>query len=401
MAKHFTEFSRFMPAVIFFLAGVAVSGIAQAQEQVVTKVVTVIGTGAIFGENVSEARDRAISNSLVSAVARGAEDLLPIDSAVRNFKTFNQTLYGHTEHFIQDYKVLTESVAGEKYRVMVQATVSIGAIKRHLSSAGLRTDQKTLPKVLFLVAEQNLENILPLYWWGEDLVFAAAPSEQAMADEMKKKRFSVIDHCAMVQKKELETLNYNLDLTAQEVAAIGMRFQADVIILGQAKAQKMPNIMGSNLKSFKGGVTARAFRTDTGEQIASTTQTVTAVNTDDIAGSRDALLRAAALAGGELAAQIAEVWVTKEMHPSLVEILVEGTRYLAHFVKLRRIISDLPGVNGVQVKAIQPDEAFMVVDFQGNAKALAKTLMLKTFDAFGITISEISENRLRIELISG
>jgi len=401
MSKHFTGFSRLLLAVILFGVMAAVSAIVQAQEQAITKVVTVIGTGGVYGENISRARDRAISNSLVSAIARGVEEVLPLDSVAGNFKTLNEILYDHTERFIQDYKVLTESVSGKKYRVMVQATVAIDSIKQHLLSAGLRPDQKSMPKILFLVAEQNLENILPLYWWGEDLVFVNAPSEKAMANEMKKKRFSVIDHGAMVQKSELETLNYKLDLTRQEAAALGVRFQADVVILGKAITQKMPNIMGSNLQSFKGNVTARAFRTYTGEEIASTTQTVTAVNTDEIAGGHDALLRSARLAGEALAIQITDAWMKEEMHPTLVEILVEGTRYLANFVKFRRIINDLSGVNRIHVKEIQPDQATIIVDFQGNAKAFAKVLMLKTFDSFGITISEISENKLKIELIPG
>jgi hypothetical protein len=46
------------------------------------------------------------------------------------------------------------------------------------------------------------------------------------------------------------------------------------------------------------------------------------------------------------------------------------------------------------------DESVISVDFQGNAKELADALMLKAFDSFGINIYEVSQNRLRIELIS-
>jgi len=401
MPKYFTINTRILLAVFSFLAILVPAEMIRAQEKANVKIVTVIGTGLIYGENVSKARDRAISNSLVSAVARGAEEFLPLDSLVRNFTTLNELIYANTKKFVQGYKVLTESSSGKKYRVMVQATVAIDSIKQQLLSAGIESGKRIMPKILFFIAEQNLENILPQYWWGEDLVFVTAPAENILANAMKKRQFSVINHGLLVQKKELETLNYKLDITDQEAVDLGVRFQADVVVIGKAIAHKAPNIMGSNLKSFKGSLAARALRTDTGEEIASTVQTTAAVNTEDIAGGREALLRAATLAGNALATQIADAWLQEDMQPAFVEILVVGTRYLANFVEFRRIINDISGVNEIQVKEITPDEATIVVDFHGNAKALAKALMLKTFESFGINISELSENQLKIELIPG
>ena len=47
------------------------------------------------------------------------------------------------------------------------------------------------------------------------------------------------------------------------------------------------------------------------------------------------------------------------------------------------------------------DEATIIVHFEGDAEMLAEALMLQSFDSFGINISDISQNRLRIELIPG
>jgi hypothetical protein len=85
----------------------------------------------------------------------------------------------------------------------------------------------------------------------------------------------------------------------------------------------------------------------------------------------------------------------------MVEIMVEGTGNLANFIKFRRVINNMPGVEGVQIKEIKSDQATIIVDYQGSAKEFADDLMLKTIESIGINIYEVSQNRLRIELIPG
>ncbi len=147
---------------------------------------------------------------------------------------------------------------------------------------------------------------------------------------------------------------------------------------------------------------ARALRTDTGEEIASTTRTVVSVNKDNIAGARDALSNAGYLAGSDLASQIAMKWheEVKKSITTLV-IIVEGTRALSNFVIFRAELNEIPGVDSLQTSEMKADEATIVVDFQGNAKELADALMLKNFELFGMNIYEISQSHLRIRLVAG
>jgi hypothetical protein len=130
-------------------------------------------------------------------------------------------------------------------------------------------------------------------------------------------------------------------------------------------------------------------------------QTAVTTNTDETVGNRDALSSAGSLAGEELATQIAAAWQKEEKQTNMVEIMVEGTGNLANFIKFRRVINNMPGVEGVQIKEIKSDQATIIVDYQGSAKEFADDLMLKTIESIGINIYEVSQNRLRIELIPG
>ncbi len=397
--------NRLLLAVFFLSAIISLSGnVMAAEEKPLTKDIEVIGTATIYKDNVAAARDQAISNSLVSAVDMVVVDLLPREYLIQMFETLNETLYVHTGKFVQGYKVLTESRFGNKYRVIVQVTVSTNNLEEQLSIAGIMVEKKTLPNILFCIAEQNLEDLAPQYWWGADFTFFKSVCESALAETIREKGFPVIYHGGLVPNMDIEAENYKLGfdnpyLSNEEAVALGIHWQADVVIVGKAIVQKAPNIMGANRRSFKGTVIARALQTNTGEEIAATTQTAVTVNVDENAGSYDAFSSAGSLAGQELASQIIFAWQKEVKKLTTIEIIVEGIGELSNFVMFRKIISEMTGVMGLQTKEMKFDEAAIAVDFQGNAKELADALMLNTYETFGINIYEVSQNRLRIELM--
>ena len=383
--------------IVFFVAvNTFLSTSAHSKEQTQTKVIEMIGTGTSPGDDVAKARDQAISNSLVSAVGWVVAELLPDDSLVKNFEKLDEIIYKNTDKFVLDYKVLTGSVSENAYRVMVQATVSIDIIKQQLISAEIMAVKKSTPKILFLIAEHNLEAIFPIYWWGKDFFPIKIASENVMAVKMGEQGFSIIDPDDF---ERAEAKVNKPDLTNQEAIKLGIAFEADIVIVGKAIAQKAPNTMGDDIGSFKGVIEARAIRTDTQTQIASTFQAAVTMNSDKIQGGRSALTEAAWLSGEELASQIILAW-QKENHKNVrIDINVTGTKNLANFVNFRKVLNDLPGIQGMQLKEMKANEATIAAHFHGNAKELAETLMIKTFDSFGINIYEISQNFLRIQLI--
>ncbi len=399
---YFSLLIRRLLFTVFILAVAAnLSGIVNAEENASEKIIEVIGTGAIQGGDVAKARDRAIKNSLVSAVEFAVADFLPLEAMIRNFETLNEILYNNSSEFVAYYKVLTELKSGRTYRVLVQATVSTSVIEQQLMNAGIKVCKKNLPEILFFIAEQNFSDISPRYWWSEDLTFFKGYTEIAMTEKMLENGFSVIDQKRLVLNEEFETLKDKADLSNQDAVSLGAILQADVVIAGNSKAEIAPNIMGKKIKSFKAIVSARALRTDTGEEIASTVQTSVSVNQDNIVGARDALSNAGYLAGRDLSSQIVRKWheEVKKSITTLV-IIVEGTRDLSNFVIFRAELNEIPGVDSLQTSEMKADEATIVVDFQGNAKELADALMLKNFESFGINIYEISQSHLRIRLVS-
>ena len=400
MSVPFKIILRLSFAIFLFLIALTLPGIAIAENQDGRKTIVVMGSGKIQKENVALARMEAIENSLIAAVDSVVIEVLPPESIIKNFQTFNEILYGQTDKFIQGYKVLTEFSSENIYRVMIEATVSITSLKKIMSNAGIVLDKNALPKILLLVSEKNSEDILPKYWWGRNPNVPEAYSANALMETLQTKGFTVVDHRHLLQDTRIEERYDKPDLNNHEAIELGLSLQTDVIIVGESVSNKTPNIMGDNVRSFKGVVSARAIRTDTGVEMGSTTQTIVTANTDEIAGNRDALFLAGTVAGQELASQIAAFWQKDTQTGNIIEIIIKGTDNLTNFVKFRRVIHEIPGVKHLQMKEMTLNQATIIVDFQGTPEDLANALMLKTLDAIGINIYEISPSHLRIELIS-
>ena len=381
-------------------AAMAQFDIAYGQEPAETKTYVVIGAATVYSGNVSAAREKAISNSLVTAVALMIGELLEVDSLVDNFSQLNQLLFDRKNTFVRDYKVLTEASRGKSYRVVVKATVSGEKISKKLADAGIFRTRTTLPRVLFLVAEKNVREPLPIFWWSaEDSNFVSV-SETAMAKRLKEAGFEIIDHRGAREKPLVNWGSFDKPaLTNKEAAALGAGLKADVVVLARSIASLSTNVMGSAMRSFNATIDARAIRADSAEPMFNLTRTAVAANENDIIGGKEALGNVGDLAGQELAEQLVVVWQRQAGRPAVVELSILGTGHLANYVKFRKALNTISGVEGIRVKEIKPNEAALLVEYKGKTKDLAAALMLQNFNAFGIHISEVTDNSLRIELV--
>jgi hypothetical protein len=85
--------------------------------------------------------------------------------------------------------------------------------------------------------------------------------------------------------------------------------------------------------------------------------------------------------------------------PEVIEVVVGGTRNLKNFIQFRQALSGLAGVEAVSTQEMTADRTTLMVSYQGDARGLADTLMLNTFEAFGVRIYDVSATRMQVELI--
>jgi len=391
-----------IPLLFGLIAALAAAYPVAAQSNAETRTFIVLGTAAMRSGNVSTARQKAIADGLVTAVSLMAEELLQVEALVENFPRLNELLFDRTRTYVQDYKVLAEASTDKGYRVMVQATVSAAAISKQLSSAGILQSQQPLPRVLLLIAEQDLTHSSPGFWWGPRGANFRSLAAAAMADQLQQAGFTIVRAESAGNRPRLDWSAYDQpDLTNEQAADLGSRLQADVVILGTAVASVSTNVMGSEMKSFNGTVSGRVIGVSSAEPMLTFNRTAVAANQDDIAGSRQALEDAGALAGRILAGELTGAWLKQADRPTVVQMLIRGTSHLASYVKFRKKLNTIDGVQNIRVKQIRPNETVLLVEYKGRAKELAAALMLQNFETFGINIFEVARGTVKLELLPG
>ncbi|MBN2567931.1 MAG: hypothetical protein JXB42_00725 [Deltaproteobacteria bacterium] len=95
--------------------------------------------GVIINEDIAGARTNAIADSLRKAVEGAVGGLVDSEVLARHFETVNSAIFSKPRNYIQNYRIVKESVDGILYTVQIKASVSVGSIKRDLKNLGLLT----------------------------------------------------------------------------------------------------------------------------------------------------------------------------------------------------------------------------------------------------------------------
>lgn len=425
---------------------------AEASQESKTSVKTT-GSVQITNYNVAKAREEAISNALTTAVSVKALEFLSAQDAAKNFQKINETVFARSKEFIETYKVLAEACVGKSCQVMIEAGISSEMLKQAMSAFGKIEEKqssepkpdkqpeikpppkddeikfdplpeikyetkpqqpvdvktpKSLPKVLMMVAEQNIDSPYPQYWWKSRIDASPTFSEKIMNPKITEKGFTIIDHPNGISDSALRiSVMYQADIDNGDAVKVGRLLQTEVVIAGKTIVYAVPSSSSDRQQSFSATVTARAIRTDTGEQIASTMQTAMIPNKDEVAGSKEALEKASILAMEDLSSQISAAWhggasVKPEFSPAFVEWLelsVSGTANIGNFVRFRKIVSEIQGVRELKVVESKGNEAKLSVSYESSPQNFADMLKKADFQVFNISIKEVVQNRIKIELI--
>jgi len=400
MSKVFANYTVLMLLAFLLAWGVVVPVTLMAQESAESKTFVVVGTATVQGEDVSDAREKAIADGLETAVALMTAELLEVEAFVEHFSNLNELLFDQTNVYVSSYKVLTETAREKSYHVIVEASVSDSKISQYLTEAGILKVKTALPSVLLLIAEQNLTDLYPGFWWGVEGADFESVSQAVMVDRLNEAGFSVIDHRLARSGEQINWEAYDKpDLLDQEAAELGALLKADVVIIGESSVAPSTNIMGSAMRSFNGTVAARVIRTASAEPVIDLARTAVAVSEDDVSGTQTALEDVGNLAGQALAEALTTAWQEQAAKPSEVLMVIRGTGHLASYVKFRKAMNTISGVEGIQVKGIKPNEATLLVEYKGKTKDLAAALLQQNFVSFGINIFEVTEDMVRVELI--
>jgi len=353
--------------------------------------VEVIAEGVSSSVDYAMARDEAIEDALRNAVEQAVGALLDSETILQNEDLLSDRIYTHSRGYIERYSIIREGNRGGLYRVSIRALVSKGAIKDNLVAMGILNQRVNLPRVMFLIGEENLA-------FGTEKLRS---SEQKLLETFQKRGVRVVDPNIVRRKIQRSQAIHALEGDIKAARRLGMQYGAEIVVLGKAVASESGTVLGTKLHSFHGNLALRAVRTDTGEIIATASGTANAAHIDFNTGTSIALGRAAARAGEELLARISESWSEKVNSGAVIEVNISGVETYGILSQLKNYMkSNIRGLKNVFRREYnrRTGIAILEVEIRGSALDLADRLEGVKIKGHVIEIIDATSNRIDVRL---
>lgn len=368
----------FFPFLLFLSIILALSAPASAQPpEPELKTVDSTGFSSISGGNAALARDAAVEDALRKAVEQAVGTFVSADTMVENFQVLKDNIYTKTEGYVKNYTITAESQGPGIYQVSVRATVAVGSIKNDLDAIGLLHARAEKPRVLFLIAEQNIGHKYYVFWWwgrseykGETVDLSVA--ETTLKEAFLTKGFNVVDVSGSMGSIDIANSLKVADLTNDGARSIGRRLNAEVVVKGKAVAHEGPSTPGSSVGSYLSDITAEAIRVDNGALLASAKGHGVARHVSAVSGGSEAITRASEEIADKMISQILEKW---SAGANLITVRITGVQDYKKIADFRNMVKkSVRGVTNVYQRRFEAGEAVFEIESKVAASQLSDEL---------------------------
>lgn len=353
------------------------------------QVVSATGVAPFSPGGEAKAKDMAIQDAMRKAVEQAVGAMVAAETMVENYQLVRDSVFTKTQGYIQKYDVVSAGAKGNLYEVTISATVAVENLKNDLAALGLLHARVEKPRVLFMIAEQNIGQEYYIFWWHwwgggksefKGQQFDMAASETAMKEEFISKEFNIVDISVATGKIDISNAYRIADLTDTGAKEIGRKLGAEIVIKGKALAKAGPRTPGSSVGSYIADITVSAIRVDNGAVIGSARGHGVSRHISEVTGGTEALEKAAREASGKIIEQITAKWTKEVQGGGLIQITVRGIEEYSDLANFKDTIKEqIRGVNAVYQRNVEGGEATIEVDYKGSAQQLADEISRKKF----------------------
>lgn len=361
-----------------------------AQAQVPEKVIEAEGVAAVrtpTPDGLLKAKDEAINRALRRAVESGVGALVDSETMVQNYQLLDDSIYSQVKGYVKSYDILSDNNGvGDLYKVRVRAVVALAQLTKDIQALNIIKQKKNNPRVM-VVFNELIDGVTQ----QGDL------TASALEREFQRLNFPVIDKAQMQAIKERDAAMSYAD--PDKAVALGRRFGAEVVIVGETTSDLIDNNMayGVSVFAYEARLTAKAIKVDTGQIL--TTTTVNSGRTDGggrFPTAKKAIEKGARNLANTLSNEIIEKWRSEVFNTVSVQIVAEN----ANSARRRNLKKDLSGIRGVQSvneRSFQNRVLILDVDIDGAMwKGFEQTL--EALPGVGVEITGKTQNRIDVRL---
>lgn len=369
---------------------------AASPSTVLTGVTT--GKRKIFNNNIPAAKQAAVSDALEVALQNAFATLVSRPVFASNLDFFYDRILSRTEDFIITYRVLGGIENKNHYLAGVEAKVDLALLEKTLTDARILNANRDKPVLLFFLAEKTQSDPFPRYWWDDNPTAYKSIAEKIIVDTMIQNRFAVVGNAE--NRPDPSFYNIIFDSVYDIAAAknLGREMKADMIVFGNANSSEASNRMGEQ-KTFNARINLDGYNLETGEKVVTSKVNAVVKSDTDRQGNLNAIVKAAHLSVKDLSEKIDAFWTQNLRKEQAFDIKIKGGNFLPRFIALKQKLKQMPGIENMQQKEMGSGYALIEVFYKGKQSQFANTIMLKTFDTFGLEILELTDTLVSIKFI--
>jgi len=372
------------------------SSFAAKQPDVLTGVTT--GKRKIINHNIQQAKQNAVSDALDFAVQNGVARLLSRQVLSSNLDFFYDQVISNTSDYIITYRVLGGIENKGHYLVGVESKVDLALLEKKLTDAKILNNSQDKPVILFFIVEKTPSDLLPKYWWGNNPVPYQSFAEQVIVNKMLQGQFAVAGKGPEYPDPSFYNIVFDSIYDTTAAKDLGREMKADIVIFGKASSSEAINRMGEE-KTFTAKITLQGFHIETGEKIFTSQVQAVVKSQVDQEGNINAIVKAGNLSALDLSDKIETFWTQNLRREHAFDLKLGGENFLPRFIALKQKLKQMPGIENMQPKEMGSNHAVLQVFYKGKSSQFANAVMLKTFDAFGLEISDVNDNFVDIRFI--
>ncbi|WP_457553183.1 hypothetical protein, partial [Desulfobacula sp.] len=356
------------------------------------------GKRKIINHNIQQAKQNAVSDALRLAVQNSFTRLVSGQVLASSLDFFYDQVIPHTSDYIITYSVLGGMENNGYYLVAVESKTDLMLLEKTLTNARILNISKDKPVILFFITEKTPSDLLPKYWWGHNPIPYKSSAEKIIINKMIQDRFSVIGNEGARPVPSLYNITFNSIYDIAAAKNLGKQMKADMIVFGKAIAAEAINRMGVE-KTFNAQINLEGYDLETGEKVVTSLVQAVAKSEEDQKGSLDALLKAAHLSALDLSKKMDAFWSQHLRREHTFDVTIKGDTFLPRFIALKQRFKQMPGIENMQPKEMGPNYAVLQFFYKGSSSQFVNTLMLKTFDSFGLEFSDVTDTLVTITFI--
>jgi hypothetical protein len=358
---------------------------------------TSAGEAKITDSDTVLARSQALDEAILKAVKSGVKNFLPGEPYQENISVLQEKIYSKASGYLDSLAITNISYSPGLVKTEITVALAKNTLENDLKNLGLLAFRESLPLVLAIVQEKNIDQV-HWHFQSKEMNFA----ENVVENTMKLKGFRFVDKTELLAKLDsrIEKAFYAEDIP--EMQKFASLFGANVIIVGKSLSRPVV-VIGTpgDSSSAVATITLAAFRTLDGVEIASSSVSSTERGVDDAKAGENAITKAAREAVINMMPDIISKWAEKPNESIDVTMYVSGLKSIEDYIAFKNaFMNNIKGIDSFERRTITGNSAVYDLKITATVKDIVEQIQKKEIKGFNFEIRSFSDNSLDIRVKS-